>query len=127
MHIIPIKISVVTPGVPVTFASVIAAMNLPAERVPLNKINAIKLYPQLGNTGNSYIGLTATAPCAGGVAMNKTTGVNVIKQLFPAAASGHQDAFELFDFEGGNSLLISDYAMDADTAAQGVIGHLVAF
>jgi hypothetical protein len=120
MHAISLgKVTVPTPGVPVLLGTVLTALNLTDDVVPLRKFYKIECWPLLANVGIGYFGLSPTARAAGGVVMNKATGKNIVKQTQVPATTGHQDAAVLEASGDGNSLLIDDYAVDAASANDG--------
>ncbi len=95
------RVNVATPGTPVPLAtdpSVVAS----------------KLFVQVipGLTGKTYLGTTA---------MNKTTLDGVARVLWPNSAGGFSENFEIESQDGENSIRLMDYAIDADTAGEGLL------
>jgi len=95
------RVNVATPGTPVPLAadpSVVAS----------------KLFVQVipGLTGKTYLGTPA---------MNKTTLDGVVRVLWPNSAGGFSENFEIESEDGENSIRLLDYAVDADTAGEGLL------
>jgi hypothetical protein len=108
-------------GVPVTMASVLATLGLPADL----KVAELSFFPLVANTGLAFVGLDVTAPQAKGVAMNTTTGVNTLKQV-QAASAGKQDFVSISSSKNSNDVRVADYAMTATVAGEGfsVTGYI---
>lgn len=66
-----------------------------------------------GATGKTYFGKNG---------LNKATLAGVVTAFLPPAATGLLDSREITaDDDGGNALELHDYAVDADTAGEGVL------
>jgi hypothetical protein len=95
------RVNVATPGTP----------------VPLSidpTITASKLFLQVipGLTGKTYFGMQA---------MNKATLAGVARVLWPNATGGFSEHFEIESQDGENSIHLTDYAIDADVAGEGLL------
>lgn len=120
MHTISLGyVKVATPGTPVLLSTILAALNLAPELTNNGKVHKLELWPLLSNVGVTYVGRSATARDAGGVVVNKATGVGVFKQVQIPSSSGHQDFFKVESFNEENTVVISDYAVDAASANDG--------
>lgn len=108
-------------GVPVTMASVLTTLGLPADL----KVAELSFFPLIANTGLAFVGLDVTAPQAKGLAMNTTTGVNTLKQV-QAASAGKQDFVTISSKQNSNDVRVADYAMTATVAGEGfsVTGYI---
>jgi hypothetical protein len=93
--------TVATPGTPAALSTDPAAV-------------ASKLFFQAipGSTGKTYVGIPA---------MNKTTLNGVVRILSPDSSGGFSETFEIESQDGENSIRLSDYAIDADTAGEGLL------
>jgi hypothetical protein len=90
---------------------------VPGTPVPLttdSTITASKLFVQVipGLTGKVYLGKTS---------MNKTTLAGVVRILWPNSGGGFSENFFLESQDGTNSIRLSDYAIDADVATEGLL------
>jgi len=128
MYCIPLGyVTVPAAGTPVAMASVVAAFNAAMTAAgktvqldPNEKVHKIEFWPLVTNTGVVYVGLDVSAPMSTGAAMNKGTGLNILKAIQVPAASGHQDFFFAEDTDGSvNTVRIADYALDVATSGQG--------
>lgn len=102
MNINPMgRINVPTPGTPVPLATDPTA-------------TASKLFFQVipGLTGKTY---------AGGPNMNKSTLAGVARVLWPNATGGFSETFYIESQDGGNSIRLAEYAVDADVAGEGLL------
>jgi len=95
------RVNVVTPGTP----------------VPLSidpDVTASKLFFQVipGLTGKTYAGVPT---------MTKATLAGVFRILWPNAAGGFSENFEIESQDGENSIRLMDYAIDADVAGEGLL------
>jgi len=95
------RVNVATPGTPV-------ALSTNPREV------ASKLFFQVvpGLTGKTYAGIPA---------MTKSTLAGVARVLWPNAAGGFSETFYLESQDGENSIHLSDYAVDADVAGEGLL------
>lgn len=95
------RINVPTPGTPVPLSTNPAA-------------TASKLFFQVipGLTGKMYIG----AP-----GMHKATLSGVARVLWPNSTGGFSETFSIESQDGDNSILLSEYAIDADVAGEGLL------
>jgi hypothetical protein len=95
------RVNVSTPGTPVRLSTD------PTQRVS-------KLFFQVipGLTGKAYIGKPG---------MNKSTMSGVSRILWPNASGGLSDQFFLETQDGADSIPLSDYAIDVDTAGEGLL------
>ena len=95
------RVNVSTPGTPVTLSGD------PNQRVA-------KLFFQVipGLTGKTYVGKPG---------MNKSTLSGVARILWPNANGGLSDQFYLEAQDGEDSIPLSDYAIDADVAGEGLL------
>jgi hypothetical protein len=95
------RVNVTAPGTPV------ALSNDPTQRVA-------KLFFQVipGLTGKTYIGKPG---------MNKSTLNGVSRILWPNPNGGICDQFYLETQDGADSIPLSDYAVDADVAGEGLL------
>jgi hypothetical protein len=95
------RVSVPTPGTPVPLTSD-------------TKITASKLFFQVipGLTGKTYVGVPA---------MTKATLAGVARVLWPNSTGGFSETFAIEAQDGENSIRLSDYAIDADVAAEGLL------
>jgi hypothetical protein len=89
----------------------------PGTPVPLTTnpaLTASKLFFQVipGLTGKTYVG---------GPAMTKSTLSGVARILWPNAAGGFSETFEIESQDGENSIRLMDYAIDADVAGEGLL------
>jgi hypothetical protein len=102
MHINPKgRVNVTTPGTPV-----------PLTTDPT--LTATKLFFQVipGLTGKTYIGSPA---------MMKASLSGVTRILWPNAAGGFSETFEIESQDGENSIRLAEYAVDADVAGEGLL------
>jgi hypothetical protein len=102
MHINPKgRVNVTTPGTPV-----------PLTTDPT--ITASKIFFQVipGLTGKTYIGSPA---------MTKASLSGVTRILWPNAAGGFSETFEIESQDGENSIRLAEYAIDADVAGEGLL------
>ncbi len=94
------RVNVATPGTP----------------VPLTTANttASKIFFQVipGLTGKTYIGKAG---------MNKSTLAGVTRILWPNTSGGFSEGFFLETQDGADTLRLSDYAVDADVAGEGLL------
>jgi hypothetical protein len=95
------RVNVSAPGTPVALSS-----------DPTQIVS--KLYFQVipGLTGKTYIGKPG---------MNKSTLSGVSRILWPNATGGVSDQFFLEVQDGSDSIHLSDYAIDADVAGEGLL------
>lgn len=124
MHFIPIKVTVPNAATVVNLATIITNMNLPADVLPNGRCHAIKLWPKTTNTGIVYVGLIATARGGPGIAMVGSTGVGVLKEVYPPAAAGYPDEFCQDSGATENGLNPNDFAFDTSVNGSVLIGHL---
>ena len=94
-------------------------VNVPVPGTPVRlttntAITAAKLFVQAvpGLTGETYFGVTA---------MTKATLAGVTRVLAPNPASGFSENFFLESQDGDNSIQLSEYAIDADVANEGML------
>jgi hypothetical protein len=75
---------------------------------------ASKLFVQVipGLVGKTYLGTPV---------MNKATLAGVARVLSPNSAGGFSETFEIESQDGENSIRLMDYAVDADTAGEGLL------
>lgn len=108
-------------GIPVTMASVLTTLGLPADL----RVAELSFFPLVANTGLAYVGLDSTAPQAKGSAMNATSGLNTLKQV-QAASAGKQDFVTISSKQNSNDVRVADYAMTATVAGEGfsVAGYI---
>ena len=95
------RVNVTTPGTPV-----------PLSTDPEQKVSKIFVQVIPGLTGKGYIGKSN---------MSRTTLNGVIRVLWPNTAGGFSDAFALQSTNGSNSLVLSEYFVDMDVAAEGLL------
>ncbi len=95
------RINVTTPGTPVRLST------------DPNEV-ANKLFFQVipGLTGKTYIGVPT---------MSKGSLAGVARVLWPNAAGGFSETFLVEAQDGENSIHLSEYAVDADVAAEGLL------
>jgi hypothetical protein len=95
------RINVATPGTPVPLSTdpTVFASKLFFQAIP-------------GLTGKTYVG----AP-----AMNKTALSKVARVLAPNPAGGFSETLYIESQNGENSIHLSDYAIDADVAGEGLL------
>src|SRR5882724_8108514 len=95
------RINVATPGTPVSLSanSSIAANKLFFQVIP-------------GLTGKTYVGSKN---------LTKGTLAGVARILWPNAAGGFSETFSIEAQDGENSIHLSDYAIDADVAGEGLL------
>jgi len=95
------RVNVSTPGTPVRLSTD-------------PSLRAAKLFFQVipGLTGKAYIGKPG---------MNKSTMSGVSRILWPNASGGASDQFFLETQDGTDSIPLSDYAIDADVAGEGLL------
>ncbi len=95
------RVNVTTPGMPVRLATD-------------PSIRACRLFFQVipGLTGKMYIGAQS---------MNKTSFSGCARILWPNSAGGFSETFSVESQDGENSLCLSDYAIDADVAGEGLL------
>jgi hypothetical protein len=95
------RVNVSTPGTPVPLSTDPAAV-------------ASKLFFQVipGLTGKTFVGTPA---------MTKATLGGVARVLWPNAAGGFSETFEVEAQDGENSIHLMDYAVDADIAGEGLL------
>jgi len=89
----------------------------PGTPVPLSgdpTVTASKLFFQVipGLTGKTY---------AGQPTMTKATLAGVARILWPNAAGGFSETFYIESQDGGNSIHLANYAVDADVAGEGLL------
>ena len=89
----------------------------PGTPVPLSTdktVTVTKLFFQVipGLTGKTYVG----APT-----MSKTTLAGTARILWPNAAGGFSETFEIEAMDAGDSIHLADYAVDADVAGEGLL------
>jgi hypothetical protein len=102
MNINPMgQVSVPTPGTPV-------ALTIDPS------VTACKVFFQVipGLTGKTYVG----AP-----AMTKATLAGVARILWPNSTGGFSENFYVESQDGANSIRLSEYAVDADVAGEGLL------
>ena len=95
------RVNVTTPGTPVALTSntSIAANRLFFQVIP-------------GLTGKTYVGTKAMA---------KSTLAGVARILWPNASGGFSENFSIEAQDGENSIHLSEYAVDADVAGEGLL------
>jgi hypothetical protein len=95
------RVNVTTPGTPV-----------PLSADP--SITASKLFFQVipGLTGKTYVGAAG---------MNKGTLAGVARILWPNSSGGFSETFSIEAQDGADSIRLSDYAVDADVAGEGLL------
>ncbi len=95
------RVSVPTPGtpVPLTTDSTIKASRLFFQVIP-------------GLTGKTYIGTAG---------MTKATLGGVARVLWPNASGGFSENFSVESQDGTNSIVLSEYVIDADVAGEGLL------
>jgi hypothetical protein len=95
------RVNVVAPGTPVRLSDDPNA-------------TASKLFFQVipGLSGKTYIGIPTMA---------KGTLAGVVRVLWPNTSGGFSETFEIESQDGENSIHLSDYAIDADTAGEGLL------
>jgi hypothetical protein len=96
------KVPVPTPGTPVALSSdpTVHCAKIILSQVP-------------GATGKTYFGKAG---------LSKSTLAGVVGAFLPPAATGLLDTREIAaEEDGGNPLRLSDYAVDADTAGEGIL------
>ena len=95
------RVSVPTPGtpVPLTTDSTIKASRLFFQVIP-------------GLTGKTYIGTAG---------MTKATLGGVARVLWPNASGGFSETFCVESQDGTNSIVLSEYVIDADVAGEGLL------
>ena len=95
------RINVPTPGTPVPLSTNPAA-------------TASKLFFQVipGLTGKMYIGARS---------MSKATLSGVARVLWPNSTGGFSETFSIESQDGDNSIQLSEYAVDADVAGEGLL------
>ena len=95
------RVNVPTAGTPVALST------NPQHRVAKLLVQAIP-----GLTGKVYVGR---------VGMNKTTLAGVCRILAPNTSGGVSDQFFLESQDGTDSIYMSEYAVDADVAGEGLL------
>jgi hypothetical protein len=90
---------------------------VPGTPVPLSTdpaVTASKLFFQVipGLTGKTYAGVPT---------MTKATLAGVARVLWPNAAGGFSESFSIESQDGENSIRLSEYAVDADVAQEGLL------
>jgi len=113
-------VTVTTAGTPIPLSTILAALNLD----PNLKVNKLEAWPLGTTAANMYVGLADIAN--GGTrtitVMNKGTGVGVLKQLLPPAATGRNDFFREEAPAGQvNTVRVADYAIDTDTSGSKLV------
>jgi hypothetical protein len=95
------RVSVPTPGTPVPIATD-------------PRVKAAKLFFQVipGLTGKTYVGTTA---------MTKATLAGTARVLWPNATGGFSENFWIESQDGTDSIVLSEYAIDADVAGEGLL------
>ncbi|HEX4273758.1 MAG TPA: hypothetical protein VHZ74_00315 [Bryobacteraceae bacterium] len=95
------RVNVATPGTPVPLSTDPAVV-------------ASKLFVQVipGLTGKTYLGTPA---------MSTATLDGVARVLSPNSAGGLSENFKIESQDGENSIRLMDYAVDADTAGEGLL------
>jgi hypothetical protein len=95
------RVNVATPGTPVRLSTD------PDKRVA-------RIFAQVipGLTGKGYIGSAS---------LNRTTLAGVARVLWPNASGGFSEHFEVQSTDGSNSIPLSEYAVDMDVAAEGLL------
>lgn len=95
------RVNVTTPGTPVPLTS------NPA-------ITASKVFFQVipGLTGKTYVGIPT---------MTKATLAGAARVLWPNTSGGFSENFWVIAQDGRNSIQLSDYAVDADVAGEGLL------
>jgi hypothetical protein len=73
-----------------------------------------KIFAQVvpGLTGKGYLGKSN---------LNRSTLAGVIRILWPNAAGGFSDSIFIESSDGANSLVLSEYFVDMDVAAEGLL------
>ena len=102
MNINPLgMVSVPTPGTPIALSTDPAA-------------TASKVFFQVipGLTGKTYIGVPA---------MNKAALTGVTRILWPNSSGGFSENFYIESQDGANSIRLSEFAVDADVAGEGLL------
>jgi hypothetical protein len=94
------RINVATPGTPQR----LAAASTPCSRIRVQVV--------AGLSGKMYFG---TAAC------NHSTLAGVIKELWPNSGGGISDSYEVWSADGTDSIDLSQYAIDASIAGEGLI------
>ncbi len=89
----------------------------PGTPVPLTTdttVTASKVFFQVipGLTGKTYVGLPA---------MTKATFAGVARILWPNTAGGFSENFWVVSQDGTNSIALTEYAVDADVAGEGLL------
>lgn len=95
------RVNVATPGTPV-----------PLSTNPTIRISKLFFQSVPGLTGKTYIGTPQMA---------KATFAQVVRVLVPATNSAAADQFTLAPQDGLDSLYLSQYAIDADVAGEGLL------
>ena len=95
------RVNVATPGTPV-----------PLSTDP--NVRASKLFFQVipGLTGKTYVGKAT---------LTKSTLAGVARILWPNASGGFSETFYIEAQDGENSIRLTDYAIDADVAGEGLL------
>jgi hypothetical protein len=95
------RINVPTPGTPVPLSTDRTA-------------TASKLFFQVipGLTGKTYVGSPS---------MSKSTLSSVARVLWPNSTGGFSETFFIESQDGDNSIRLSEYAVDADVAGEGLL------
>ncbi|HXJ42254.1 MAG TPA: hypothetical protein VNH18_23445 [Bryobacteraceae bacterium] len=95
------RVNVATPGTPV-----------PLSTDP--SVIACKLFFQVipGFTGKTYVGVPG---------MTKGTLDGVARVLWPNSSGGFSETFSIESQDGTDSIRLLDYAIDADTASEGLL------
>jgi len=96
------KISVPTPGTPVQITTDTKI-----------RANRIRFQNVIGETGHTFLGVSG---------LTRATFVGVIKDFWPTGAGGGvADSFDIVSADGSNDLVPSQYFVDANNAAEGLI------
>jgi hypothetical protein len=95
------RVNVSTPGTPV-----------PLSTNPTQRVSKLFLQVIPGLTGKTYLGETG---------MNKSTLSGVSRILWPNANGGLSDQFFLEAQDAADSIPLSEYAIDADVAGEGLL------
>src|SRR5678815_3685820 len=95
------RVNVATPGTAV-----------PLSTDPNQKVAKIFAQVVPGLTGKGYIGKSN---------LNRSTLAGVARILWPNSGGGFSDSFEIESTSGTNSLVLSEYFVDMDVAAEGLL------
>ena len=99
------RVNVPSPGTPVVITSDTTIF-----------VSALVVSQKATSTGITYLGLST---------LNKSTGVGELKEFIPPGASGFVDEHTVTCDDGGNTIRVSDFRIDANTANDGLVVYAI--